>query len=121
MPLLNLSVRALDRFSENFALRFHPLNLMARLGPRNLNFVHMGIWTALFSTMMLTGFVGPDHPGQSIVFWQKACEQSRYNSCVTWVHALQTDCKNNHPNSCLQYGQQLSEGRVVPGGATRRR
>jgi hypothetical protein len=114
VPLLNLSVRALDRFSESFAARFHPLNLTARWGQRNLNFAHMGIWTLLFGTMTMTGFVGHDHPGQSIAFWQKACEQSRYNACVTWVHALQTDCGNNRAVSCFQYGKELSEGRVVP-------
>ncbi len=113
VPLLNLSVRALDRFSENFAARFHPLNLMERWGPRRLNFAQMGIWTALFSTMMLTGFIGYRHPGQSIAFWQKACGESRYNACVTWVHALQTDCANNHADSCLQYGKVLNEGRLV--------
>jgi TPR repeat protein len=114
VPFLNLAVRALDRFSENFAARFHPLNLMQRWGPQKLNFAQMGIWTALFSTMMLTGFIGYRHPGQSIAFWQKACAESRYNACVTWVHALQTDCTGGIAASCLQYGTALNEGRVVP-------
>ena len=85
VPLLNLTVRALDRLSESFSMRFHPLNLLERFGPRKLNYAHMGIWTILFGTMLLTGFVGHTHPGQSIAFWEKACQQSRYGACVTWV------------------------------------
>ncbi len=114
VPFLNLSVRALDRFSAKFAQRFHPLNLTARWGARNLNFAHMGIWAVLFGVMMLTGFVGYSHPGQSLAFWQRACEQSRYNACVTWMHALQSDCKNDRAPSCAQYGKELIAGRVTP-------
>jgi len=114
VPFLNLSVRALDHFSERFAARFHPLNLMSRWGDRNLNYLHMGIWSALFAVMFSTGFVGYTHPGQSIAFWEKACAQNRFNACRTWAHALQTECRNNVAASCLTYAQMVNMGRVVP-------
>ena len=113
VPLLNLSVRALDRFSESFALRFHPLNLMARWGPRNLSFALMAIWALLFGAMTMTGFVGHSHPGQSIAFWKDACKQSRYRACVTWVHALQTDCRSNDASACLTRAAKLWRGRPI--------
>lgn len=114
VPFLNLSVRAIDRYSRAFAARFHPLNLTERWGARNLNFAHMGIWALLFTAMSATGFVGHSHPGQYISFWQKACDQKRFNACRTWVHALATSCRSNDAASCLTYGEVLNEGRLVP-------
>jgi hypothetical protein len=114
VPFLNLSVRALDRFSVWFAARFHPLNLNARWGPRTLNFAHMGIWATLFGIMFATGFVGHSHPGASLAFWDQACKEGRYNSCKTWAHALVTTCRNNIASSCLAYGKVISEGRILP-------
>ena len=113
VPLLNLSVRGLDRFSEKLSGQFLAPSWFSALSPKKRNFGYMGIWASLFSLMMLTGFVGHTHPGQSIAFWEKACRQSRYNGCSTWVHALQTDCQNNRAPSCLEYGKELNEGRVV--------
>jgi hypothetical protein len=113
VPFLNLTVRALDRFSQKFAAAFHPLNLLERFGPRRLNYAHMGIWAVLFGTMMLTGFMGQTHPGQSVAFWQKACVQSRYNACTTFVHALRTECENGSGPGCMQYGRELKSGTHV--------
>jgi len=114
VPVLNLSVRAIDRYARAFAARFNPLNLTERWGARNLNFAHMAIWAVLFTAMSATGFVGHSHPGQFISFWQKACDQRRFNACRTWVHALGTNCRGNDGASCLAYGKVLNEGKLVP-------
>jgi len=113
VPFLNLSVRAIDRYARAFAARFHPLNLTERWGARNLNFAHIAIWAVLFTAMSATGFVGHSHPGQFISFWQKACDQGRFNACRTWVHALGTNCRGNDGASCLAYGKVLTEGKLV--------
>ena len=48
VPILNLMVRGLDRWSATFAARFHPLDLVRKWGPRKLNFSHMAMPPATF-------------------------------------------------------------------------
>jgi hypothetical protein len=90
VPFLNLMVRALDRFGESFAARFHPLNLLQRFGPVKLNFLHMAIWAGLFYAMVSTGFLGRGEV----------------------IPTLQVECENNSAASCLAYGKAMtrSEG-----------
>jgi hypothetical protein len=89
VPLLNLMVRGLDRGSEAFAARFHPLNLLQRFGWRPLNFLHMAIWAGLFGTMTASGFLGRGP-------------------------ALKVECEGNNAQSCLAYGRMMTEGKGVP-------
>lgn len=89
VPILNLMVRAIDRWSGAFEVRFHPLNLLKRWGPRNLNFAHMAIWTALFSVMVSTGFIG-----RGLSFKAK--------------------CESDDAASCLAYGKLMTEGHGFP-------
>jgi hypothetical protein len=87
VPILNLMVRALDRWSEAFATRFHPLNLLQRFGPRKLNFLHMAIWSALFGVMLSTGFLGRGL-------------------------ALKVECENGNAASCVEYGKSMMESKA---------
>lgn len=89
VPLLNLMVRALDRWSEAFSARFHPLNLLQKFGWRPLNFVHMAIWAGLFGTMTASGFLGRGPQ-------------------------LKVECEGNNAASCLAYGRMMTEGKGVP-------
>jgi hypothetical protein len=89
VPILNLMVRALDRWSEQFAARFHPLQLLQRFGWRPLNFVHMAIWAGLFGTMTASGFLGRGP-------------------------ALRVECEDNNAASCLAYGRMMTAGKGVP-------
>ena len=85
VPILNLMVRGLDRGSEAFSARFRPLNLLERWGPRNLNYLHMAIWTVLFGVMVSTGFLG------------------------TGLSA-KVDCENDNSAACLTYGKAMTQG-----------
>ncbi len=86
VPFLNLMVRALDRWSEAFSAKFHPLQLLQRFGPMKLNYAHMAMWAGLFATMVGTGFLG------------------RGNSLQ------QVECENNNADSCLAYGLTMIAG-----------
>jgi tetratricopeptide (TPR) repeat protein len=57
VPLLNLSIRAIDRAARsNLLKRFDPSNLGRTLAPRRRNLAYMTIWIALFlSIQMQTG------------------------------------------------------------------
>jgi hypothetical protein len=64
VPLLNLTVRMLDRIA-----RWEPLSRFGRwetgFGLRRLNVIHMGCWGLLFMAMLGTGFVEGPLPGAS--------------------------------------------------------
>jgi tetratricopeptide (TPR) repeat protein len=54
VPLLNLSIRAIDRAARsNFLKRFDPSNLGRALAPRRRNLAYMTIWIALFLTIQM--------------------------------------------------------------------
>lgn len=114
VPLLNLSVRALDRASNALAARCRALVAVWSWSPRQLNLAHMAVWIALFGTMMATNFLGKNHPGRDTAFWQRACDEGRLNGCQTWVRALDRTCSRHSAVACDTLGQVLNEGHVVP-------
>lgn len=104
VPLLNLSVRVLDRF----AAREVPLSARIR------NLAYMGIWCGLFTLMMLTGQVGGRHPGETVSFWEQACVDKRRNACRNLVMMEESRCRRGDGDACLYLGDVLQEGRILP-------
>ncbi len=89
VPILNLMVRAMDRWSEAFASKLHPLDLLKRWGARNLNYASMAGWTALFALMTSTGFIG-----RGLSF--------------------KADCESGQGAACLAYGKLMTEDHGFP-------
>jgi TPR repeat protein len=116
VPVLNLSVRALDRASRALAERFRPPAWLAERSLRQANAVHMAVWITLFAAMTATGFLvnGPAHPGGRNEFWQKACEEGRRNGCREWVRLLKSTCSTEDAPACVALGHLQQEGRLVP-------
>lgn len=112
VPILNLTVRGLDRTSEALAVKFRPLPAWST---QKANFAWMGVWVALFATMMGTGFLtkGKAHPGGDPEHWHRACMQGEHKACETWVRTLNVACQDDRGAECLTLGQVLSEGRLV--------
>jgi hypothetical protein len=121
VPLLNLMVPALDRFSNKLATtrwtgRFRVLRSEWALNPARYNYAHMALWIVIFSGMLGSGFLakGKDHPGGSMAFWQQACQDGRWNACKTWVHTLTVTCEYNYAQSCEAAGEVQQQGALVP-------
>ncbi|HEX6811382.1 MAG TPA: hypothetical protein VF384_07155 [Planctomycetota bacterium] len=76
VPILNCTVQWLDRFARSG----WPGRLNHRwetaASPRAVNLAHMGVWSAVFLVLIVTGFVPgfgqATHPGNSILFWKQA-------------------------------------------------
>jgi hypothetical protein len=115
VPPLNLSVRALDRFSDFVAAKFESLTAVLRKRPRLTNYAWMGVWVCLFATMTASGFLvkGKDHPGSKPEFWAHACQQGRSSSCATWVNVLKDRCEDGSAADCLSLGKVLDEGKFA--------
>jgi Sel1 repeat len=113
VPVLNLTVRWLDRVSRRLAARVRALEPVAILGAKRLNVVAVCVWIVLFATTTATGFLGQAHPGRDPGFWRRACEEGRANACPTWVTFVELGCKHD-PQYCNVLGRVLEDGRLVP-------
>ncbi|HTA44924.1 MAG TPA: hypothetical protein VK789_20890 [Bryobacteraceae bacterium] len=125
VPVLNLTVRALDRLSVALSAWFarrkwvvegklRPLQALSAWTPRQANFGFMGIWVALFSVMMLTGFLGGKHPGSDPAFWQRACDSGRTKACRILAQTLDVECQKNSAQGCFNLGTLLNGGKGLP-------
>ncbi len=127
VPLLNLTVRALDRASDALSARFarqrpRPFAALSAWTPRRTNFAFMGVWAAFFAFMFGTGFLGGKHPGTDPALWQKSCEAGKTRSCDVLARILDVQCQHNSASGCLALGTLLSDGKHIssnPIGAAR--
>jgi len=120
VPILNLCVQWLDRFSGLVVERFRSWGVNWTLSARTANFSYMGIWTALFVAMTTTGFLakGKDFPGGNPEFWHQACQQNKWNACKTWTNILNDMCQDGSGDACVTLAQVTNEGQIVPRNAT---
>ncbi len=89
VPILNLMVPWIDRFSRTWILgRF--TRWEGRFAPKKLNLAHMGIWIALFLTMLLTGSIEAPHKGASLAFWKRAYEEGRHHADWKYLQLVQS-------------------------------
>jgi hypothetical protein len=75
VPLLNLSVKWIDRLAGRWFI------LAPSVNARQRNLAYMSIWAVIFAGMSATQGVGDSHPGQWLPFWRQACEDGRRYAC----------------------------------------
>jgi len=133
VPVLNLTVRALDRASIALSARLarqrwvtegklRPLQALSAWTPRQANFGFMGIWVAFFGFMVFTGFLGGKHPGTDPALWGKACAAGNARACDVQARTLDVQCQHNSASGCFTLGTLLSDGKQIsrnPIGAAR--
>ena len=113
VPLLNLSVRAIDRAVKGIGQSnlLHRLALDGPLGRGNL--AHMGVWAAFFVLMMNTGSADGMHRGDALPFWMQACEENKPRACERLVRIEANYCGDNAGWACNELGRHHMEGRIV--------
>jgi hypothetical protein len=77
VPLLNLSVKAIDRVGKALS----PANWPKAGAFPQRNLAYISVWAVVFTVMNATQAVGDDHPGQWLPFWREACRQGRSGAC----------------------------------------
>ena len=127
VPLLNLSIKAIDRAARSRLLRpLDPAALGRALAPHRRHLAYMTVWAAMFAGMSAAQGVGDDHRGQFLPFWQQACDAGRPYACP-YLADLQDDfCRQGSSWSCNEAGilhvalSQSGEDlrRLDPAGAT---
>jgi hypothetical protein len=112
VPLLNLSVQALDRAARSPRLAWLDPTRLARGGaPQRRRLAYTSIWIVVFTAMSFAQGVGDHHPGHRLPFWQHACEQNLRNGCRTLAGIESTLCSRGSGWACNERGLTLFKQR----------
>jgi hypothetical protein len=110
VPLLNLSVKLLDRLASAPALEAFDPSVWARnWAPRQRHLAYMGVWAIAFAGMSATGHLGDRHPGQWTPFWEQACAADRRDACLNLYFLQDGYCEEGSAWSCNEIGIMLAE------------
>ena len=114
VPLLNLSVIAIDNAVRSIDSK-NLLNLWkdSWFSGRS-NLAHMCVWVFVFGSMSLLGKTDGKHTGDSLPFWQQACEERLTTACARLVALENTYCSDNAAWACNELGIQYRRGSIVP-------
>jgi hypothetical protein len=111
VPLLNLSIRWIDRVVRSGPLRrFDPAAIGRSLPPRRRNLAYLSIWAATFAVMSAVQGVGDRHRGQWIPFWQESCREDRPYACEYLAQLHANYCRAGSGWSCNELGMLRSGG-----------
>jgi len=110
VPLLNLSVRLLDRLARSPILKAIDPSTWGRAWmPRRRHLAYIGVWSVAFAAMSASGHLGDDHPGQWTPFWEKACAAERRDACLNLYFLQEGFCADGSGWACNEVGILLAE------------
>jgi hypothetical protein len=110
VPLLNLSVKLLDRLATLPVLKMlDPSVWSAAWAPRRRHLAYMGVYASAFWAMSATGHLGDDHPGQWTPFWEQACAADRREACLNLYFLQDGYCADGSAWACNETGILLAE------------
>ena len=104
VPLLNISVRLIDRFAARFLDSMTQETDGLLVVPRRLNLAHMGLWVAFFVGASVMGAFGDTHQGHNLPFWRNACDQDLRNGCYTLAVIESGYCGAGSGWACNEFG-----------------
>jgi hypothetical protein len=93
VPLLNLSVKLIDRWMPGRSLF-----------PKSRKLAYMAVWAAVFAILSTTGGLNDNHPGQWIPFWRKACDDGRPYACPYLADVELNFCNRGSAWACNEAG-----------------
>ncbi len=111
VPILNLSIRWIDRAVRSGPLRrIDPGAIGRSLSPGRRNLAYVSIWAGVFAVMHAAQGVGDRHPGQWIPFWQQACEDDRRFACEYLAQLHANHCRAGSGWACQELRAVRSGG-----------
>jgi hypothetical protein len=114
VPLLNLSVRWIDRVVGAI-----PETALIRRGLSWANPVHMAVWAAFFAVMTRVGATDGTHRGDTVPFWEQACAEGRPGACERLLRIESTYCGDNSGWACNELGRHYQEGKIAAADSSR--
>ncbi len=113
VPLLNLSVQRIDGLVRAVQRSPRWSRWRRDWAPARANWAHMGVWMVFFGAMTALGRTDGRHPGDSLPFWQQACEEGRRNACDRLIQLESSYCGDNSGWACNELGGHYVEGRIT--------
>src|SRR5206468_1630889 len=105
VPLLNLSIKGIDRAARSRMLRvIDPAQLGRSLAPRRRHLAYMSIWAIVFASMSAAQGVGDSHRGQWLPFWRRACVDGRSYACPYLADLQLGFCREGSGYACNEAG-----------------
>jgi hypothetical protein len=115
VPLLNLSIKGIDRVARSSRLRVvDPARIAQSLAPRQRHLAYIGVWIIVFGIMSAVQGVGDNHRGQWVPFWQRACAENRVGACDYLALTESNACDAGSGWACNAFAI-LQTKRDVPG------
>jgi hypothetical protein len=110
VPLLNLSVKLLDRVAALPLLKALDPSVWSRdWAPRRRHLAYMGVYAAAFVAMSGSGYLTDRHPGQYTPFWEQACAADKRDACLNLYLLHDGYCADGSAWSCNEIGILLAE------------
>ena len=110
VPLMNLSVRAIDRLALSRPWAgLDPTRLWPTLTSRGRSFAYGTAMAVLFTALYATQGMGDRHPGQYLPFWTQACQAGSDRACRYEAHLTETYCNNGSGWACNEAGIRLAQ------------
>ena len=105
VPLLNLSIKAIDRVARSRWLRFFdPATLKRSWPPRRRNLAVMSVWSVVFVGLCAANGLTDSHPGQWLPFWRQACADGRRYACPYLADLESSFCERGSGWACNEAG-----------------
>jgi hypothetical protein len=112
VPLLNLSVRWIDRLAA--ALEAGVLGrLAARMARPRANLAQMAVWIVFFAAMTVLGATDGRHRGDTVPFWEQACAEGRPQACERLLQIEASYCADASAWACNELGRHYTGGEIV--------
>jgi hypothetical protein len=110
VPLLNLWAKLIDRLARSPLLqRIDPSAWGRALVARRRHLAYISIWVVAFGAMSASGYLGDNHPGQWLPFWQKACAANTRSACEDLYFLEDGYCEDGSGWACNELGILLTD------------
>ena len=113
VPLLNLSVRAIDALVRDLQQRPGRSRWRRDWAPARANLAYMAVWIVFFGAMTGLGRADGRHTGDSLPFWQQSCDEGLRNACERLILMEASYCGDNSGWACNELGGHYMEGRIT--------
>ena len=113
VPLLNLSVRWIDRLVCKISERPPFKQLAISLDRPSANFAHMTTWIVFFAIMTALGATDGRHRGDTVPFWEKTCRSGQQQGCARLLQIEASYCGDASGWACNELGRHYSNGLIT--------
>jgi hypothetical protein len=105
VPVLNLSVKLLDRLAgTSFLAALDPARIGRALAPRQRHLAYIAVWATIFVALSATQGLGDRHPGQWLPFWDQACRKGLPRACAYVANLQSIYCGAGSGWACNERG-----------------